>query len=132
CARLSGWEAKVRTPAEALDGGGHWLVVACDPRQLGAKQTQALRARLETEALLVVMRTPQPVDPLCGLAGASIGGRRHAGRELGWQGPGEPLSWRTREPIEGSLDVAAGDVEVWATLDGAPLIAARPVGRGIV
>src|SRR5207245_6899912 len=76
-ARLSGWEAKVRTPAEALDGGGHWLVVACDPRQLGAKQTQALRARLETEALLVVMRTPQPVDPLCGLAGASIGGRRH-------------------------------------------------------
>lgn len=136
-ARLAGWAVTVaRQRAPRVEGdlaaGSRWIVVACDPDGLDEDLVTRLTARLEVEPLLIVARAGAPQGPLARLAGAALGPRRVAGRSLGWLGPGERRSWNCRRPLEArALDLSEGTT-VWAALDGAPVIAARHVGRGTV
>jgi hypothetical protein len=127
-ARLSGWRAEVGTPVDPVS---RWIVVAADPEELTPDDVAALRRRLD-EPIVVVARGAREAEPLAALAGASRGATTVAGHELAWRGPGGGRSWTAREPIETALALTAPDCEVWATLDGAPLVAARRVGAGLV
>ena len=55
-----------------------------------------------------------------------------AGRALRWIGPGAERSWRCRQALDASALELSAEVRTWATLEGAPLIVARQVGRGMV
>ena len=136
-ARLCGWAVTVTwRNAPRLDGdlaaGSRWDVLACDPDSLDEELVGRLTARLEAEPLLVVARAASPDRPMARLAGVARRLDRVAGRSLRWLGPGANRSWRCRKPLgAAALDLSASATD-WATLDGAPVIAARPVGRGAV
>ena len=49
-----------------------------------------------------------------------------------WTGPGPAAAWQARSALTFSLELTAADTEAWATLDGAPCVAARRIGRGAV
>ena len=127
-ARLSGWSAALGGPAAEA---GRWIVVARDPDDLTAEDVAALRSRLD-EPVVVVARAAPRAHPLAALAGAARPAAAVDGRELEWRGPGPPLRWSAREPVETALEVTAPECEVWGTLDGTPLVCARRVGAGVV
>ena len=54
------------------------------------------------------------------------------GKEVCWAGPEPERRWQCRQAIEGASLGLEEDTAVWTTLEGAPLIAARKVGRGVV
>ena len=55
-----------------------------------------------------------------------------SGRSPRWLGPGGPRTWHARKDLGASgLELSDGTA-AWATLDGAPLIAARRVGHGVI
>jgi hypothetical protein len=130
-ARLSGWRAAVSGPGEPLAPATRWLVLACSPDELGSERVDELRALLEHEPLLLVVRAPAASHPLAGLAGAARGPEVR-GRTVVWSGPGSAGSWSCRAPLATALRPGGPDCEVWATLDGAPLATVRRVGLGAV
>jgi hypothetical protein len=136
--RLSGWGVTVTRVAGAdLDAGlptaARWIIVACDPDDLGEGLVARLAARLAAEPVLIVARAGAAGGPLARLAGVSQGSSRATGRDLRWRGPGPSRRWSCREALEaGTLDPGPDGGVTWATLGDAPLIAARRVGRGAV
>ena len=106
-------------------------MVACDPEELTDAQVVDLWRGLEAPVVLIARAAP-PGHPLAALAGAERPPAPVEGREIVWHGPGPATRRRTREPLETALELVAPDCEVWATLDGAPLVAARRVGAGLV
>jgi hypothetical protein len=137
--RICGWDVAVRRrTATGLDGsipeGVRWIIVACDPDALGEAVVAGLAARLETEPVLLIARAATAGSPVGRLAGIARADRSVAGQDLCWQGPGPQRRWYCRAPLEaGALDLQENrGVAAWATLEGAPLIAARRIGRGTV
>ena len=109
-ARLSGWAASVshvsrNGSAEFAHGASRWVVVA--------------RAGIEGGAFA----------RLCGvsLVEGTVGGKN-----LRWAGPGVRRGWACRGEFEASALKLSGGAEAWATLDGAPVVAAKSVGCGVV
>ena len=135
-ARLLGWSAELAPASRELDPAAlaerRWVVVASDPDKLFESCAEQLGACLREAPLALVTRAAAPRTPLARLAGASRGSEPIAGRDLRWTGPGPPLALRCREPVAGFRLDLAPTVEVWARLDGAPLVAARALGRGRV
>jgi hypothetical protein len=136
--RLLGWGVTVArwtsSGLEArLSGGSRWVVIACDPERLGEESIRYLASRLMTEPILVVARAGPVDSAFADLAGvATAPGRGGVGHVVSWIGPGPARSWHSREALDASaLKLAKGTVP-WARIDGAPLITARRVGRGIV
>src|SRR5262245_16678742 len=135
-AKLAGWSVTVTRRTALLErdlsAGSRWIVVACDPDGLDEETTKRLAGRLEAEPLLIVARAGNSRAPFARLAGATNGLRRVAGRSLDWLGPGAKRSWNARNVLEAIALESSADATVWATLDGAPAIAVRRVGRGMV
>jgi hypothetical protein len=129
-ARLSGWSAAIRVPGEVLDDGSRWVVIACDPNELGEEDVLALRRRLN-EPLLVVARAAAREHPLAALAGAARAARPAQGTAVAWHGPGPARAWCAESELQTILEVGR-ECAVWATLDGFPLACARHVGTAIV
>jgi hypothetical protein len=136
-ARVHGWGVAVRHREGPLPEGGwlqgnRWVVVACDPDSLREDQVALLASRLAQEPLLLVARAGAAGAPWALLAGAANRPGEVAGKLLHWLGPGPERRWHCRKELQaGALDLAPGTVP-WATLAGAPVIAARRVGRGAV
>ena len=132
-----GWGATVTSyPGAGLDAAfsapRRWILIACDPDELSEEFVALLASKASTEGALVVGRAGRPGGPLTQLAGAARRPERIAGKEVCWAGPGPERRWHCRQAIEGtSLELGEGTA-VWTTLEGAPLIAARRVGRGVV
>lgn len=135
--RLMGWGVTVTwslppgSPG-GWSGGGRRILLACDPDSLGADAIACLASHLITAPALVVARASAAEGTFTRLAGAAGGAACFAGRLLRWTGPGLERSWRCRTPLEVTGLRASDDTSIWATLDGAPIVAARRVGRGIV
>jgi hypothetical protein len=129
--RLLGWGVQLGTPTlRQIPDGVRWLIVACDPAELGEELLRAMQALLEREPALVVTRAAAPASPLAGLARCCHAGAVRSGRELAWDGPGDQDAWTLDEPVRGmQLD---GDGDVWLSLDGEPAALARQIGRGTV
>lgn len=133
--RLLGWGVTVIDPAGAprgLAGARRWLILAEAPGAVGEPLAGALHARLETDPVLVVARAAPAGSPLARLAGASVAAGTVRGRALSWRGPGPARAWSCRHALEGTSLALDPGVRTWATVDGAPLAVARPVGRGAI
>jgi hypothetical protein len=134
---LLGWDTTVtRWTRRGLEGdgsaGSRWIVVACDPDDLDERLARRLAARLDAEPLLLVGRAASADRPIARLAGVTRRPEQVGGRSIAWVGPGPERRWSSREPIEASSLELSARATVWATLDGAPVVAARRVGRGMV
>jgi hypothetical protein len=136
--RLLGWSATIgdRDADGALGGGQGVMIVSGPPEELPAGRLAELRDAVHSRPRLVVAAAGTHDGEwrrLTGTARRPIqrDASRGAGR-LTWCGPGPPAAWN---PVAGldamPLDIES-DVEVWATLDGLPLIAARRLGAGSV
>jgi hypothetical protein len=130
--RLLGWSTTVGSGVSAIELGTRALVIACDPESLGENAVARLKARLRAERLLVVGRAVSRRHPLATLAGAWRQGDAQASSELAWS-----VNGRTDRRVLNAGIVApplsiASDVDVWATLDGAPALGIRRVGHGCV
>lgn len=135
--RLCGWGTDVTRP-EALPpiaseaGGPRWIAVAGAPERVPEAAARWLGACLAAGPVLVVAQVAERGSPLAGLAGVARGGGRVAGRALRWTGPGGERRWGCPGLVEGQELDPGPEAACWATLDGAPLIAARRVGQGVV
>ena len=134
--RLLGWDLHVASSSDGPDAwlrrSGRVIIIACDPDTLSETTIDALASRLAEHPTLVVCRAARGGTALAGLAGASRGGEASAGCAIEWHGPGPPRAWRSVEAFEGQRLLVQPDVRPWATLEGAPVVCARPFGRGIV
>jgi hypothetical protein len=136
-ARVHGWSVTVRHREGPIPDGGwfrgnRWIVIACDPDSLREEQVALLSSRLVNEPLLIVARAGAAGAPWALLAGAAHRPGEVSGKLLHWLGPGPDRRWPCRKLLPaGALELAPGTVP-WATLAGAPVIAARRVGRGAV
>ena len=136
-ARLMGWGVHVSRRTQSgletgLSGGSCWIILACDPDDLGEELVALLATRLETEALLVVARAGVRGGTFARLAGAVHRSASITGQAVRWNGPGPERAWRCRKALDASALELSATVKTWVTLDGAPLIVARQVGRGMV
>ena len=135
--RLLGWRVTV-TPRsgaglqEAFAAGGRCAILACDPDSLEADLVAFLRSRLAVEPLLVVGRAANRDSALAELAGVAREPEALAGRSLSWIGPGPGRAWYCREALAASALKLSCAASSWASLESAPILAARPVGRGMV
>jgi hypothetical protein len=136
---LLGWSATVSSWSHArLDTSRHDLVVlAGDPDEMPAACVDHLAERLRRDAVLVV--SPPGSD---GGRGRSLGvsaparggaGPDFAGRRLAWAGPGARADWTLTVDLKArELETPPG-AEVWATLDGRPVVVARRPGpHGVI
>jgi len=134
--RLLGWDVGVASPSDGPDAWlrrrGRVIIVACDPDTLSETTIDALACRLAEQPVLVVSRAARGGTALAALAGAWRGGEAGTGRSIEWHGPGPPCAWRSVEPFGGPRLLLQRDVRPWATLEGDPVVCARPVGRGTV
>jgi hypothetical protein len=135
--RLLGWGVRVASESGAglevaAGAGNRFVIVGGDPDALSDDVVSLLASRIETEPLLVVTRAPSARRPLAQLTGATRRPERICGRTIEWIGPGSERAWTCRNDIRGDALTLSADAAVWATLDGAPLIASRRVGRGAV
>jgi hypothetical protein len=129
--RLLGWGVQLGTPAlRQIPEGVRWVIVACDPAELGEELLRATEALLERAPALVVARAAPPGSPLARLAACCRTDAAMSGRDLTWAGPGEKATWTLDEPVSSvRLD---GEGDVWLTLETEPASVARRVGRGTV
>jgi hypothetical protein len=135
--RLLGWSVTVTSRTRPgrhadLSSESRWIILACDPDDLGEESVAILTSRLSTEPILVVARAGAENGAFARLAGAARRPEQIAGRSLGWIGPGPSRSWCSGKALNASALVLSEGVSTWATLEGVPLIAARRVGRGLL
>jgi hypothetical protein len=135
--RIHGWGVMIYSQPDS--GLGHflskqtrWIVISCDPDSLGEDFVSLLALYLETAPVLVLARAGIPNGNFHRLTGASRCSNDITGNTLSWVGPGPTRRWLCRNPVgASSLDFLEGS-EIWATLNGMPLILARRFGRGVV
>lgn len=135
--RFLGWEATVMRGSGlahdvSLPAGLRWIILACDTGTLGEEGIAFLASQLTSEPILILARGDTPDGIWAGWTGVVPGTRQVTGRSLRWIGPGPERDWRSRKTLEANvLELSEGAV-VWATLEGAPIVAGRQVGRGVM
>ena len=136
-ARLLGWGVEVTYMGKSALGaeactGRRWIILACEPGCLGEEVVGLLAKRLMEEPILVVARAGAGGQAIARLAGAARNPERIAGRSLVWMEPGPGHGWRCRKSVEASALRLSEEASVWATLEDAPVVVARKVGRGLI
>ena len=133
---LLGW----RNAPIWIDGAGlpsrgtegiRWLIVACDPADVGEQVVAWIARQLTNEPALLVTRAGGSGSALAHLVGAAAGPELVAGRSLAWIGPADERRWTARSDVYGRRLVPSPGSETWVTLDGEPCVCARRVGRGL-
>jgi hypothetical protein len=132
---LLGWRNAVIRVDERLPPGGtrgiRWLVVACDPIDLGERVIGWIARQLMSEPTLMVARAGSHGSLFANLAGAAAVPAMITGQSLVWTGPGGERRWTSRSTVRSSSLVATAGAETWATLDGQPCVSARRVGPSV-
>ena len=134
--RLLGWGTRVLNGDDAMPAapppGVELVVIACDPDAVCESRVGHLRQLLDDVPALVITRAAAAGTPLAEVAGVSRRPELHGGRVAQWHGPGPDRTWRLRTPIEATALRLGEAATVWITLDGAPMVAMRRIGRGVV
>jgi hypothetical protein len=133
---LLGWDTAVVDPRSLADHGvpapARWIIVACPDEWVTDPVTAALAAHLRRRPALVLARAGDAGQPWAKFTGVARGPDGSTGKDLDWTGPGSRRTWRLRDGIQvASLALDQG-AEVWARLDGGPVIAARARDLGTV
>jgi hypothetical protein len=135
--RLHGWGVTITTQTDAgferlLSEYSRWIIISCDPDSLREEFVALLTSYLETAPILVVARPCFPNGNFSRLAGVNKGSNKVKGKQLSWTGPGPSRNWLCCNSLEAVTLDFSNESEIWATLDGMPIVLARRVGRGVV
>jgi hypothetical protein len=135
--RLMGWPVSTASPfaqeiLQALSPSHRQLIIACDPEEVSETAVRVLEAACLEASMLLLVRVTSRDAPLARLAAARPAARSAAGTTLDWTGPGPRTTWRLRTPLSATALEEATGSEIWATLGGAPIVAARPIGKSRV
>ncbi len=135
--RFLGWDVELldatttgRAAAAAVPS--RVVVLAGDPGGISQDIVARTAAQLLENPLLVLARAAREGSTLGVFAGAAATGDAITGRSIDWRGPGEPVSWRATNILTACRLVLDPESEIWATLDGAPLVVARRHGSSVV
>jgi hypothetical protein len=109
-----------------------WVVLACDPGEISDDIAAGLGSLLLSQPVMVILRAGAPGTPASRLGQAICGTDSIAGRSLRWIHHAGGRTWSLRTSLGGCQLELKAHSEIWATLDGAPLIVARKIGRGFV
>jgi hypothetical protein len=134
--RLLGWKTTVSSwDDSALDTSRHDVVVlAGDPGEVPPARLDRLAERVRRDSVLLVGPAGSKGRVWRVLGGSRAAATPHFhGRQLAWVGPGGHEAWTLAGDVEGrELETGPGS-EVWATLDGSPVVVARRPGpHGVV
>jgi hypothetical protein len=134
--RLLGWETTLSGWDDfALDTSRHDVVVlAGDPGEVPRARLDRLAERVRRDSVLLVGPAGSEGRHWRVLGGSGPAATSHFhGRQLAWVGPGGHAAWTLAGDVEGrELETGRGS-EVWATLDGRPVVVARRPGpHGVV
>jgi hypothetical protein len=129
--RLLGWPVDITRPGEAgfesaVRRPRRLIILGCPPETLSRNEAELLlRSAGESETLLITRLGPQASSLDAGRRSTSAHGTR-----LEWRGPGPAKHWhlRSNAVLDGIAPVGGGFA--WALLGDAPIVAARPIGRG--
>ena len=132
---LLGWQNAVIRVDEPLPSGGtrriRWLIVACDPTDLGERVIDWIARQMMNEPTLMVARAGSHGSLLANLAGAAGDRAVITGQSLVWTGPGGERRWTSRCMVQSNCLVADAGTETWTRLDGQPCVSARRVGPSL-
>ena len=136
-ARLLGWDVDIIRPSTSdsshdLSKAGMRVVIAGDPDCLGEDVIAQLAFQLSRQPCLVVARAGAPGGAFARLSGAARQTGHVGGNSLRWVGPGPEQEWSCRNTHKGSALDSSKENWIWATIDGAPTVTARHVGRGVI
>jgi hypothetical protein len=136
-ALLHGWNPVITRVSDqqlepVLAGGIARVVVGCDPDSLSQGLVHRLIELLHQEEIIVISRTGAAGGRWSSLAGCSLCGEQIIGSCFRWAGPGPEGSWSSRRSITCETIAVGEGLQPWLTVSGAPVIVARPVGRGVV
>jgi hypothetical protein len=137
--RLLGWSATVVSWCDpALEASrGDVVVVAGDPDEMPSACLHPLVERLRRDAVLLIGPAGSVGRwwrALGGSAPVRPGARPDfAGRKLAWVGPGGHVDYNLAVDLPARELEASPGAEVWATLDGRPVVVARRFGpQGVI
>jgi hypothetical protein len=131
--RLLGWTIDVVRPggprfATAVRQPHRLILVGCAPEALSHLETDLLLRSVTDAAVLLITR-------LGGESTSLDAGTRSVaatGTHLEWQGPGPAKYWHLRATTALASITLAPDGVSWASLESISIIAARPIGRGMI
>lgn len=131
--RFLGWHPKVEhSVSSVVAAPPRWLILATEPSATGEGEAAHLAALLDREAVLVLARAAQPGSPLARLSGVAATGARTVTGAVRWTGPGPGREWLAWPELDVAGLRVEEECEPWAFVGDAPLVVARPVGRGHV
>jgi hypothetical protein len=135
--RLLGWSVEVVRNSSLPDvstlSRELRCIIHCDRDEtMIAERVAWFRAVLASLPVLIVAAAGCAGSPLAHLAGARAGDEVLHGERVEWLGPADPKTWLCRTPLTSQRLLLDDRASVWATLDGAPIIAARPSGCGAI
>ena len=129
--RLLGWATTVSSwEDQAMDTSRHEVVVlAGDPAEVPPDRLDRLAQRVRRDAMLLVGPAGAEGRPWRALGGTTpAAAPPFHGRRLAWVGPGGHGEWTVPDDIEArELQTPPGS-EVWATLEGRPVVVIRRPG----
>jgi hypothetical protein len=129
--RLLGWGVTLASgDVERIEHDVRWVLIACDPDEVGERLAERLAQLLQRQPVLVVARAARSGSPLARIAGCARSADEAGGRRLRWHGPGEALEWELEDVARSVRLDGAG--EVWLTLDHQPAAIAQPFGPGVI
>lgn len=136
-ARFMGWGVTVvRRTGDGFErnlaSGSRYVVIACDPDGLTHEAIAELESRVSDEVLLVIARAGKDGGDFRRFSGVGHREVLFSGRRLRWIALGAERVWECRQGLSASHLSLSQDSTVWATLDGAPVIAARKKGRSVI
>jgi hypothetical protein len=130
--RLLGWSVTVSSWGDAALGASRHdvVVLASDPDEVPAAGLNRLGERLRRDAVLVV---GPPGSEGWKALGGSAPAEGFQGRRLAWVGPGARVEWTLGIDLHArQLEIPPGS-EVWATLEGRPVVVAtRPAPGSVI
>lgn len=131
--RLLGWDVQVVRSGEphfanAVEQQHRCVIIGCTPETLSFEESALLLARVTEAPVLLVSRLGCEATLLDGCVRSGIA----EGICLAWQGPGREAHWNLRKAVTLEGIRPRPDGLAWASLNGVPIVAARPVGQGTV
>ncbi len=130
-ARLSGWGVNDFLPEDVTPNQlieSDWVVITTEAADASAAFWRMLHTTLERVPVLIISRAASP-DEANRLTAATSDTGMITGRTLEWTGPGPTVQWRASENLTATALAVSDQAEVWATLEGTPVVAATYHGR---
>ncbi len=136
-ARTLGWGVRLVQASQdelrsAMNVDYRCLILSAGPDGLTTEDAALIASKLTDHPMTFVAQSSKPGSPLEKLQGVSGKLNPIEGKELRWDGPGPKTAWHCRNSLKATALRPAPGTRTLATLNGTPLIAAKPLGKSLI